>query len=125
VSGISLDAGALIAIERGNDEVRALLREAVDRGMEVHVVPEVVAQVWRGGARQARLGSVLSARGVDTPAYDVHAAREVGRLCGATGHHDVVDAHVVWHARSRGHLVVTSDPDDLLALDPTLPLMTV
>lgn len=125
MSGISLAAGALIAIERGNDEVRALLREAVGRGMEVHVVPEVVAQVWRGGARQARLGSVLSARGVDTPAYDVHAAREVGRLCDATGQRDVVDAHVVWHARSRGHLVVTSDPDDLLALDPTLPLMTL
>lgn len=125
MSGISLDAGALIAIERGNVEVRALLREAVDRGMEVHVVPEVVAQVWRGGARQARLGSVLSARGVDTPEYDVHAAREVGRLCGATGQHDVVDAHVVWHARSRGHLVVTSDPDDLVALDPTLSLVTV
>jgi predicted nucleic acid-binding protein len=125
MSGISLDAGALIAIERGNPDVRALLREAADRGLEVHVVPEVVAQVWRGGPRQARLGAFLSARGVTTPEYDVHAAREVGRLCGASGRHDVVDVHVVWHARRRGHLVVTSDPEDLRAIDPSLPLVTV
>lgn len=125
MTGISLDAGALIAVERGNPDVRALLREAADRGLEVHVVPEVVAQVWRGGARQARLGAFLSARGVETPAYDVHAAREVGRLCGAIDRHDVVDVHVVWHARSRGHVVVTSDPEDLRAIDPSLPLVTV
>ncbi|MDT0185303.1 PIN domain-containing protein [Microbacterium sp. ARD31] len=125
MSGISLDASALIALERGNVDVRVLLREAVERGLEVHVVPEVVAQVWRGGPRQARLAAVLSARGVDTPDYDLHAAREVGRLCSATGGSDVVDAHVVWHARSRGHLVVTSDPDGLAALDPTLPLVRV
>lgn len=125
MSGISLDAGALIAIERGDEQVRALLREAVDRGLEVHVVPEVVAQVWRGGARQARLGALLAARGVETPAYDVHAAKEVGRLCGASGQPDVIDAHVVWHALSRGHLVVTSDPDDLAALDPGLTIVRV
>lgn len=125
MSGISLDAGALIAIERGDEQVRALLREAVDRRLEVHVVPEVVAQVWRGGARQARLGALLAARGVETPAFDGHAAKEVGRLCGASGQTDVVDAHVVWHARSRGHLVVTSDPDDLAALDPGLTIVRV
>ncbi|WP_326494433.1 PIN domain-containing protein [Nocardioides pini] len=125
MSGISLDAGALIAIERGDPEVRALLRQAAERGLEVHVVPEVVAQVWRGGSRQARLGALLSARGVTTPEYDVHAAREVGRLCGTSGRHDVVDAHVVWHARRLGHLVVTSDPEDLHAIDPTVPLVSV
>ena len=59
MSGISLDAGALIAIERGDPEVRALLRQAAERGLEVHVVPEVVAQVWRGGSRQARLSAFL------------------------------------------------------------------
>lgn len=125
MTGVSLDAGALIAVERGDAAVRALLRRAEQRGLEVHVVPEVVAQVWRGGPRQARVGALLAARGVDTPAYDVHAAREVGRLCAATGRHDVVDAHVVWHARARGHLIVTSDPDDLRALDPTVPLVEV
>lgn len=125
MTGISLDAGALIAVERGDPSVRALLRRAVDDGLEIHVVPEVVAQVWRGGARQARVAALLDARGVDTPSYDVHAAREVGRLCAATGRYDVVDAHVVWHAKVRGHVVVTSDPDDLAALDAGVPLFVV
>lgn len=125
MSGLSLDAGALIAVERGDPGVRALLRQAVDRGLEVHVVPEVIAQVWRGGPRQALIGTLLSARGVDTPAYDVWAARAVGRLCATTGRYDVVDAHVVWHARSRGHLVVTSDADDLRALDASVPIWAV
>ena len=125
MSGISLDAGALIAVERGDPSVRALLRAAVEGGVEIHVIPEVVAQVWRGGPRQARVAAVLAARGVDTPAYDVHAAREVGRLCAATGRHDVVDAHVVWHARARGHLIVTSDPENLSALDPDVALFVV
>lgn len=125
MTGISLDAGALIAVERGDPSVRALLRRAVDEGLEIHVVPEAVAQVWRGGARQARVAALLDARGVDTPAYDLHAAKEVGRLCGATGHHDVVDAHVVWHAKARGHLIVTSDPDDLAAIDADVALFVV
>ena len=125
MTGISLDAGALIAVERGDPSVRALLRRAVDDGLEIHVVPEVVAQVWRGGSRQARLAAVLGARGVDTPAYDLHAAKEVGRLCSASGRHDVVDAHVVWHAKARGHVIVTSDPDDLSALDPGVALFVV
>ena len=125
MTGVSLDAGALIAVERGDPSVRALLRRAEQRGLEIHVVPEVVAQVWRGGPRQARLGALLAARGVDMPTYDVHVAREVGRLCAATGCRDVVDAHVVWHARRRGHLVVTSDADDLRALDPTVALFEV
>lgn len=125
MTGLSLDAGALIAVERGDPSVRALLRRAVDEGLEIHVVPEVVAQVWRGGARQARVSALLEARGVETPPYDIHAAKEVGRLCSATGHHDVVDAHVVWHAKARAHLVVTSDPDDLAALDAGVPLFVV
>jgi predicted nucleic acid-binding protein len=125
MTGISLDAGALIAVERGDPSVRALLRRAFDEGLEIHVVPEVVAQVWRGGARQARVAALLDARGLDTPSYDVHAAREVGRLCAAAGRHDVVDAHVVWHARARGHLVVTSDPEDLASLDAGVQLFVV
>jgi predicted nucleic acid-binding protein len=125
VSGVSLDAGALIAIERGDAGIRALLREAVDRGLEVHVIPEVVAQVWRGGPRQARLATVLLSNGVETPAYDIHAAREVGGLCGATGTSDVVDAHVAWHAHRHDHLVATSDPDDIRALVSSLRIFEV
>jgi hypothetical protein len=32
----------------------------------------------------------------------------------------VIDASIVVCARERGHRVVNGDPDDLLAIDPTL-----
>jgi len=43
-------------------------------------------------------------------------------LCGLARTRDVVDASVVVAARSHQCAVVTGDPDDLLALDPTLVL---
>lgn len=125
MTGLSLDAGALIAFDRGDARVRALLRRAVERGMEIHVVPEVVAQVWRGGPRQARTAALLETPEVETPAYDADMAKVVGRLCGLTGHSDVVDAHVVAHARIRAHTVVTSDADDLASIDATVRLIVV
>ena len=57
--------------------------------------------------------------------YDEFAARAVGVLCGLSGHADVVDVHVVVHARRRGHAVVTSDPEDLRRVDPTLRIIEV
>ena len=47
-------------------------------------------------------------------------ARVLGRMLGATRTADPVDAHVVLIAREREWPVLTSDPDDLRALDPTL-----
>ena len=43
----------------------------------------------------------------------------------ATGTSDVVDAHVVVCARRSAQRVVTSEPDDLSRLDPTLDLIVV
>ena len=125
MTGLCLDAGALIAFERGDPRVRSWLRVAQEGGLEIHVVPEVVAQVWRDGARQARTAALLSAPEVTVPAYDEVTARAVGRLCGSSNHHDVVDVHVVLHARVHDQLVLTSDPDDLNAIDPGLRVVVV
>jgi len=54
---------------------------------------------------------------------DEPEARATVALCGAAGTSDVVDAAVVICARARGHAVLTGDPDDLAALDPTLHLI--
>ena len=124
-SGLSLDTGALIAVERGNRRVLALLDEAERHGLPIHVVAGVVAQAWRGGPRQARLARFLAVDGLEIPVLDSATARAVGELCGHTGHDDVVDVHVVLDARATGHLVVTSDPDDLRRVDPGLPLVSV
>jgi predicted nucleic acid-binding protein len=56
---------------------------------------------------------------------DEAEAKAVGRLCGISGHSDVVDVHVALHATEHGHHVVTSDPDDIRVVNPSLPLVVV
>jgi predicted nucleic acid-binding protein len=122
---LTLDAGALIALERDRPDIRAILTLARRAGAEIHVLPGVVAQVWRGGARQARVARLLAAPDVTVPEFDESTARLVGELCGLSGHSDIVDVHVVLHARLHGHQVVTSDPDDLRRVDPRLPMIVI
>ncbi len=49
-------------------------------------------------------------------------ARAVGLLCGRSGHADVVDVSVALCARQRNLHVITSDPEDLGAVDDALIL---
>jgi len=48
---VVLDAGALIAFERADPRMRALLREALRRGTRLVIPAGVVGQVWRDGVR--------------------------------------------------------------------------
>jgi len=121
VAGLTLDTGALLALERGQERIRALLREAANR--EIAIPAGVIAQSWRGGPRQARLARLIKRPETKVPALDDDTARAVGLLCGRCGHDDVVDVSVVLCARERRHAVVTSDPDDMRAVDPSVPLV--
>ncbi|WP_407669366.1 PIN domain-containing protein [Ornithinimicrobium avium] len=49
-------------------------------------------------------------------------ATRIGRLLAHRRTRDIADAHVVVCARRSGTAVVTTDPDDLRALDPDLRL---
>jgi predicted nucleic acid-binding protein len=121
--GITFDTGALLAIERRSHRMQALLDEIDRRGLGVAVPAGVVAQAWRGGPRQARVAALLAdKRTVIVPLDDV-LARAVGLACGRSSHPDVVDVSVALCAQSRGRRVVTSDPDDLAKVDPTLELI--
>ncbi|MGQ0778009.1 MAG: hypothetical protein ACT4NY_26965 [Pseudonocardiales bacterium] len=62
VRGLTLDAGALIAIDRGDEDIRALLRRARAHGWPIVIPAGTLAQAWRGGTRQARLAGFLRAR---------------------------------------------------------------
>jgi predicted nucleic acid-binding protein len=123
--GLTLDSGALIAIERGDRVVLTLLREALTVGASLALPATVLAQVFRDPARQARLSRFLAACDHESVPFDDVVARAVGRLLAARGTSDVVDAAVVLCARERDHAVVTSDPEDLAALDPELPLIVL
>jgi hypothetical protein len=105
-----LDAGALIAVDRRDRNVRALLSVAQAKGLPVRTGAAVVAQVWRDGTQQANLARVLA--GIDVLPLDGEHARRVGELLGATGTTDVVDAHVAVLAEPADR-VLTSDPADM------------
>lgn len=123
MAGVTLDTGALIAIERGSPRMQALLDEAWTVGATIAVPSGVLAQAWRGQAKQARLAQFLRQPMTEIVVLDETSARAVGVICGRSGTSDVVDATVVLCARQRAHSVITSDPDDLSVLDPTLTLL--
>lgn len=105
-----LDTGSLIAYERGSPTVRAFLERTQRAGEAIRTSTAVVAQVWRDGARQARLARFLS--GVDEVELTKPRARNVGRLLGIAGDADVVDASIV-DLCFDGDEVLTSDPGDI------------
>lgn len=123
MSGATLDTGALIALERGSRRMIALIQLAQSEGATLAVPAGVVAQAWRGGARQARVARLLDAPITEVVPLDDLSARLVGVICGQVGVADVVDVSVVVCARERGHAVVTSDPEDLRAIDPKIELL--
>ncbi len=125
MSGVTLDAGALVAFDKNDRRVVAMLLRALETRTGVSVPAGVVGQAWRDGRRQARLARLLGSPAVTIEALDDFTARAAGQLCGATGTRDVIDASVVLCARRRGHGVITSDPHDLLRLDPELRIVPI
>lgn len=125
MKGLTLDAGALIALERADRRVIAWIDEIIDAGLGLAVPAGALGQVWRDGARQVRLVRLLASDAVELCALDGQRAKEAGALCGLRRTNDVIDASVVLCARARGHGVVTSDPFDLRRLDAALKLLVI
>lgn len=123
--GVTLDAGALIALDRDDRRVFALLARAQETSARVTIPATALAQAVRNPARQARLARLVRQPTTEVVALDRLDASGVGRILAASGTADVVDAHVVLCARRTGQAVATSDPDDLHHLDPTLILVLV
>jgi hypothetical protein len=123
--GVTLDTGALIAIERADRRMQALLDEAHAAGLSIDIPAGALAQAWRAGPRQARLARTLHLPNVTVPALDEPNAKAAGILCGQRGTNDPIDASVVLNARQRHHIVITSDPADLRQLDPQLPIVAL
>ena len=104
-----LDLGALIAIDKRDRKVGAMLRVLQREGVPVHTSAGAVAQVWRDGRRQANLARVLP--GLDIAAIDEAAARRVGELLRANDTSDLVDAHVALLVPPDGTLLTSDDAD--------------
>jgi hypothetical protein len=125
-TGLVFDAGALIQVERRSRRLQELIRLARARNVAIAIPTAVVAQVVRGGGRQANLRHFLSDSYLQFVSLDYSTAMQIGVLLGETGTTDVVDAAVVVCAREmKLSPVVTTDPQDLHKLDPRVPLITV
>jgi len=107
---VTLDAGALIAADRGDRVFLSRWSRVVAQGRLPSVSAAVVAQVWRR-ADHPRISRVLALCRVD--GLDLNRAKEVGRVLAASGTKDVIDAEVVLGAIRRGDEVWGSDPDDI------------
>ena len=123
--GIMMDTGALIALDRGDKRMIALLRQALVQGCAFRVPLGVVGQAWRDGRVQVTLARFLRSEEVEIIPLDEQLARSCGELCGATNTSDLIDASVVILARERRDRIVTSDPHDLRRLDPAAPIIPV
>jgi predicted nucleic acid-binding protein len=119
VAGLTLDSGALIAFERADRRVMAYLKEALRRGVDMTIPAVVVAEVWRGGPRSARVATLLSACLVEP--LDEPLARAAGEAMAAVKRSTVLDAIVVASAAVRGDLILTTDHDDLARLCTRFP----
>ncbi len=109
-----LDAGAFLAVERGDRDVLALVKRERLAGRAPVTSGGVVAQVWRGGhGRQARVAHMLA--GVEVAAIDDSLGRRAGMLLARSGQSDAIDATVICIAGD-GDDILTSDPGDLRAL---------
>jgi hypothetical protein len=124
-TGITFDAGGLIALDRDDRRVIVLLARAAESEARVTVPASALAQAIRRPERQARLARLIRQPSTDVVALDRVDATHVGRLLAASGTADITDAHVIVCARRSGQWVVTSDPEDLRRLDPNLEVVTV
>jgi PIN domain len=121
-ASVTLDAGALIALDRGAGRMIALLQRAVTTGARLRVPAGVIGQAWRDGTRQARLARFLRTPHVEIAPLDGELARACGELCAASRTRDVIDASVVITAREHDDVILTSDVEDLRRLDPSVRL---
>jgi predicted nucleic acid-binding protein len=125
VSGITFDAGGLIALDRNDRRVLALLARATERGTRVTIPATALAQAIRNPARQARLSRLIRQSGTDLVALNGPDATAVGLLLAQSGTADIADAHVVLCAQRAGQAVVTSDAHDLRRIAPDLRLVVI
>ena len=125
MSGITFDAGGLIALDRNDRRVLALIARTMQLGLRITIPATALAQAIRNPARQARLSRLIRQPGADLVALDGPDATAVGLLLAQSGTADVVDAHVVVCARRAGQAVVTSDAAELGRIAPDLRLESV
>jgi predicted nucleic acid-binding protein len=115
-----LDTGALVALDKNDRRLIAILVAAREMGVRLVIPATVLAQAWRGGRRQVRLATLVGDEKTEIVPLNRAWADSVGALCAQHGTKDIVDAHVALVGTHERAKVLTSDPADLLRLAPNL-----
>lgn len=124
MAGLTLDAGALIAYERADARMREILAVAFGRGIVPTVPAVVLAEVWRGDAKDARIARLLKACTIES--LDEMRARAAGELRRRTSGAATIDACIAIGVRQRGDAIATSDPGDMRdLLEPRFTVLAV
>ncbi|MBK9001189.1 MAG: hypothetical protein IPM35_36165 [Myxococcales bacterium] len=121
MTALTFDTGALIALERRRQRMRAIFKTARVDGIPILVPSVCVAEWWRGrtDVRETILQSVIV---VHTEELLVKLAGEaLGKFPSAT----CVDALVMATAATYGGVVFTSDIEDLFVLQRAFPSVRV
>ncbi|MGH3687180.1 MAG: hypothetical protein ACRDRU_02445 [Pseudonocardiaceae bacterium] len=109
-----LDAGALLAVERGSRALATSIKRERLAGRAPVTHGGVVGQVWRGeSGRQAGVAQLLPH--IEIVSLDGELGKRAGVLLREACGSDVIDAAVVLLAGD-DDLILTSDPDDLVGL---------
>jgi predicted nucleic acid-binding protein len=118
-AGLTLDTGALIALERRDRRCVALIDSALHRDLPVTVPAVVVVEWWRRPRGPA--ARLLEAFDVE-PLTEPLAKRAGEALARApSGGPSLADAVVMASAAARGDLVLTADLGDLEELGRAFP----
>jgi hypothetical protein len=113
---IILDSGAIIASERNDPTLGAILKAARKNRTPILVPATVVAETWRGPSTHARAAHLFGS--VDGfPELNEQSARQVGALLAISKTAAIVDGNVVAIAIAlRPATIVTSDVHDVTHL---------
>ena len=125
MNGITFDAGVLIALDRKDRRVLALIARAKELEMRITIPAMALAQAIRNPARQALVSRLIRQAGTDLVALDGPDATSVGLLLARTATSDIADAHVVVCAQRAAQPVITSNPDDIRRIAPKLQLIVI
>lgn len=117
IAGVTLDTGALIALERRRQRMSRAYAAAVSDRLPVTVPAVVIAEWWRG--RSAARELIL--RGVRVENTTAEVAQLAGQALAVVPGATAIDAIVMASAACRGDLVYTSDFGDLERLRAYFP----
>jgi hypothetical protein len=113
---IVLDAGAIIASERNDRVLTAIVASARKRRNAIVAPASVIAQTWRGPSTHPLAAKFVGS--IDMfPDLDVEVARRIGALLQRSKTADIVDGNVAEIAIGmRPSMIVTSDQSDVARL---------